>query len=285
MQTKEITPLVTDHRVNELIGTYMSQFHYNQVINRDFVGYKPDGSVGVMLIKQCLPRYLWKSAQEFLRTVDGDPRNRGTAVAGKGAMMRRLRGDGTLSKRIAVPKSVMQLVAGKADNLGYFDYVDELDRRKVSCRETNWTVSHPEVLKGVRAYILEIDALFKACLPDEYAVQWAEVVKVAEAYRMWNTVFTTLTDNKNLRTFLHRDQGDLRKGTGVMATLGRFRKGYLVFPKFGLAMDYQPGDLLFADVHEAHGNCAFGGERLCTILYCRERMHECTASGSRLIVP
>jgi hypothetical protein len=285
MQTKEITPLVTDHRVNELIGTYMNQFHYNQVINSDFVGFKPDGTVGIMLVKQCIARYTWESALEFLRGVNGDPRNRGTAVAGKGAMMPRLRGDGTLSKRIAVPKSVMQLVAGKADNLGYFDYVDEADRRKVSCRQTNWTVSHPEILEGVLPYILEIDALFKACLPDEYAIQWAEVAKVAEAYRIAGTVVTTLTDNKDLRSFLHRDQGDLKKGMGIMATLGRFRGGYLVFPKFGLAIDYKPGDLLFADVHEAHGNCAFGGERLCTILYCRERMHECAAPGSRLIQP
>jgi hypothetical protein len=200
-------------------------------------------------------------------------------------MMPRLRGNGTLSKRMAVPESVMQLIGAKADNLGYFDYVDDADRRKVSCRETNWTISHPEVLQGVLPYILEIDALFKACLPDEYAVQWAEVAKVAEAYRFWRTVFTTLTGNKNLRTFLHRDQGDLRKGMGVMATLGRFREGYLVFPIFGLAVDYQPGDLLFADVHEAHGNCAFGGERLCTILYCRERMYECADPGSRLVVP
>ena len=156
-----------------------------------------------MLVKQCIPRHIWVSAQEFLRTVNGDPHNRGTAVAGKGAMMPRLRGNGTLSKRMAVPESVMQLIGAKADNLGYFDYVDDADRRKVSCRETNWTISHPEVLQGVLPYILEIDALFKACLPDEYAVQWAEVAKVAEAYRFWRTVFTTLTGNKNLRTFLH----------------------------------------------------------------------------------
>jgi hypothetical protein len=265
-------------QIDAILGTYMTSVHYSRVIDRDFAGYKPDGSVAIMLVKDCISRDIRQQAEELLRTVNRDPHNRGTAVAGKGSMMRRLRRDGTLSNRMAVPESVIKLVGAKADNLGYFDYVDETDRRRVVCRQTNWTVAHPEILAGTLPYMQEIAALFKACLPAEFSLQMQEVRKVAPSLIIPGTPITTLTDNKNLRTFLHKDQGDLRKGMGVMATLGRFSGGYLVFPKFGIAVDYQPGDLLFADVHEAHGNCAFGGERLCTILYCRERMHECKAS-------
>ena len=286
METRIIRPVTDDAHVNAMMGDFMTPSHYKGVITRDFVGYKSeDGTVGVMLVKDCIRRHTWESAQEFLRTVHGDPRNRGTAVAGKGSMMNRLRQDGTLSNRIAVPASVMKLVGGTADNIGYFDYLDEADKRNLACRETNWTLEHPEVFAGAYPYIREIATLFQSCLPEECARQMSEVQKVSAAFKISNTPFTTLTCNKNLRTALHTDQGDLRNGMGVMATLGRFRGGHLVFPKFGLAFDYEPGDLLFGDVHEAHGNLAFGGERLCTILYCRERMHECAAPGSRLIQP
>jgi hypothetical protein len=64
---------------------------------------------------------------------------------------------------------------------------------------------------------------------------------------------------------------------GCMATLGQWQGSELVIPQFGLAVNYQPGDLLLGDVHLWHGNAPFveGGERVTTVLYCRERMHEC----------
>ncbi len=61
-----------------------------------------------------------------------------------------------------------------------------------------------------------------------------------------------------------------------MSTLGKFTGGYLVLPEYGVAVDYQPGDVLLGDVHGLlHGNCPHTGERVTTILYAREKMHLC----------
>ena len=119
--------------------------------------------------------------------------------------------------------------------------------------------------------------LLRTCLPFEYSVQRDEVRKVADELKIAGTAFTTVTVNKNLRTACHKDEGDLRQGTGCMATLGQWQGSELAIPQFGLAVNYQPGDLLLGDVHLWHGNAPFveGGERVTTVLYCRERMHEC----------
>ena len=90
------------------------------------------------------------------------------------------------------------------------------------------------------------------------------------------TCFTTMTVNKQLSTTYHRDQHDLKGGFGMMLTLGEFEGGQIVFPAFGCAVDYQPGDLLLADVHETHGNVDnIRGDRITLVLYARENIDKC----------
>ena len=279
MKPKFIKPLVNQREANKLEGEFLTRFHYRELIRPD-VPYIDDetGKLVALLVKQCLPVDVCQHGYEHLRTVSKIPSNRGIAVAGKGAMMPGLTRDGLLSNRNEIPRPVWE-AAGKplADILGFFDYLDVNDKSKLNCRETEWTGTHRAVYEAALPFICEIDSVFRACLPFEYAVQLAEVGKVADALKIARTAFTTLTDNKNLRTACHKDEGDLRQGTGCMATLGKWQRSELVIPQFGLAADYQPGDLLLADVHLWHGNAPFveGGERVTAVLYCRERMHEC----------
>lgn len=273
MKSQLIDPIVDIAKEGTLIGQYLNRFHYTRLVRSDAMYFSAEtGRLVLMLVKQCLPKELCQQAYEHLRTVGKAPTNRGTAVAGKGSMMPGITRDGRLSQRLGVPESVLEAAGNpKSDFLGFFDYSDYL-----GCRETEWTGSHPEVLAGAEPFIREINAIFKAVLPNEYATQWAEVQKVPAALRMFDTAYTTLTDNLNLRTACHRDVGDLREGTGCMATLGRWQGYEFVVPRYGIAANYESGDLLLADVHLGHGNGPRGaGERVTTVLYCREGMHLC----------
>ncbi len=52
--------------------------------------------------------------------------------------------------------------------------------------------------------------------------------------------------------------------------------GQIVFPAFRAAVDYQPGDLILADVHETHGNLDnIIGDRITCVLYVRENINKC----------
>lgn len=273
MKSQLIDPIVDSAKAGTLIGEYLNRTHYTRLVRGDATCFSAEtGRLVLMLVKQCLPKELCQEAYEHLRTVSKAPNNRGTAVAGKGAMMPGITRDGMLSQRLGVPESVMAAAGNpKSDFLGFFDYDD--DR---GCRETEWTGSHPEVLAGAEPFIREINETFKAMLPRDYATQWAEVQKVPAELRIGETAYTTLTANKDLRTACHRDEGDLRDGMGCMATLGKWQGYEFIMPQYSIAADYQPGDLLLADVHLAHGNGpSGGGERVTTVLYCRERMHLC----------
>ena len=86
---------------------------------------------------------------------------------------------------------------------------------------------------------------------------------VQQTPREWiipGTVFSTITVNRNL---FHRPQrpSDLREGFGVLSVIhaGQYSGGYLVFPKYEVAVDLCSRDVLLADVHEFHGNTLIVG--------------------------
>jgi hypothetical protein len=279
MRPKFIKPLTNPCDASRLEGEFLTRLHYRELAQPD-VPYIDDesGKLVCLLAKQCLLADVCQPAYEHLRRVSKTPNNRGMAVAGKGAMMPGLTKRGDLSNRNEIPRPVWE-AAGKplADFLGFFDYRDVNEKRRLNCRETEWTGTHRDVYEAALPFIREANSAFRSCLPPEYSVQLNEVSKVADQLKIAGTAFTTVTVNKNLRTACHKDEGDLRLGTGCMATLGEWKGSELVIPQFGLAVNYQPGDLLLADVHLLHGNAPFvpGGERITTVLYCRERMHEC----------
>ncbi len=84
------------------------------------------------------------------------------------------------------------------------------------------------------------------------------------------------------------DKGDLKEGFGVMCCLGDFGGCDLVFPRYRVAVRYQEGDVLLANVgHEVHGNTPLLNpdgtvprvgrepERLVCVFYYNEGMDQC----------
>jgi Oxygenase domain of the 2OGFeDO superfamily len=268
-----LNPTVDQAQAGSLMGAHLQRAHYTRVAPVDTPVYSATtGKLVLWHLKQVLPADLCQQAYERLRTVNKIPKNRGTAVAGKGAMMPGLTRDGTLSGRRRIHDNVLAAARNpKSDFLGFYDYAGP------DCRETEWTGAHPEVLAAAMPLINAVDKLFQSALPTEYEAQMAEVEKVQSNLRLGTTAFTTMTVNKNFRTLCHRDKGDLHNGMGVMATLGKWTPGYkFIMPEYGIVADVQPGDLLLADVHLAHGNSPRGeGERVSLVMYCREKMRLC----------
>jgi thymine dioxygenase len=97
-----------------------------------------------------------------------------------------------------------------------------------------------------------------------------------------DTTFSSIAVNQNFQTAIHTDQGDLKGSFGVLMCFkrGDFTGGELIFPKFRVAVDFREGDVLLADVHEAHGNTPILGEpgeftRMSCVFYFRERILHC----------
>jgi hypothetical protein len=233
--------------------------------------YRPGGFLLAVLIKQCLDADLCKKTYELLRTVDGEPSNR-PGIIGEGARQADIRKDGSVSPRTGkVPKAILEAYGGKADMLGHYYY-----RQPAKCGPTSWTLRKPALYGQSLELVKEINDVYKTYLPKEHTHQMEYVNLVEKDFKIENTAFTTLYVLKNAPTATHVDTFDYPEAFGVMATLGDFEGGAICFPRFRIAIDYRPGDVLLADVHQLHGNFpVLSGERVACVLFVRKDIHKC----------
>ena len=153
---------------------------------------------------------------------------------------------------------------------------------------TELTHNHYAKFKAARPFVEEVSRQFQALAPERWAAQRAFVDGVAPDFYIPNTVFTTITVNRNWRTYAHTDPDDFRPGFGVMAVAekGHFAGCELIFPKYRIAVDMRSGGLLLADVHELHGNGPLvvrpPHQRLSFVFYARERMDVCGSIAEEL---
>jgi hypothetical protein len=246
-----------------------------KILSGDCVVQKPDGSPLLRLVKHALDAPLVKRSYDVVRAVKGDPSNR-PEIFGRGASMRRIRIDGELSPRVATPREVTAYVGGRADLVGFYKYRKNAVTGAPPCRATGWTRKKPLLLSLLAPLVVAVDEVYRVELPVAYARQKAYMDSVADQWRLGNTVFSTLYAIKNLPTACHRDGFDFTGGFGVMSTFGDFDGGALVFPRYRVGVNYQPGDVLLADVHELHGNLPLiTGERVTAVFFARSGMDKC----------
>ena len=188
-----------------------------------------------------------------------------------------LKRDGTLSNS-PKSKNVDSSIIGYADRYPRIPY----------CRQTAFTEKNFDIYKNALPYIQSISKVFEEALPERWANQKAQWDKTSKDFRIHDTVFTTITVNKNFRTASHYDRGDLKEGFGNLAVLqtGNYEGGYTVIPKYGVAVDVRTCDIALFDVHELHGNTEIKStqpyERISVICYYREKMIDCGTAEEEL---
>lgn len=162
---------------------------------------------------------------------------------------------------------------------GYFDRYPRIPY----CRETSYSANNPELFEKAIPFIDAISNWFKVLMPNRYAYQLSQTKKIDDKFLVGDSVYTTITINKNFRTACHYDAGDLAEGFGNIVALSNgidYDGAYLVFPKYRVAVDLRPGDMLCFDPHELHGNTEISSktglhERITVVLYFREKMLNC----------
>jgi hypothetical protein len=216
-------------------------------------------------------------------------------VVAAGAAAAQLRGstyvDGRpVKKDGTVSKTVRMYDAGVRDQssgiIGSFDRY----ARTPYCRLTAFNLDEKKSpMTRVVPFIQAVDAVFGALLPDRYGNQRVWVDRTETDWIIPGTAFTTVTVNKNYRTAVHKDAGDLKEGFGVMSVLeaGIYTGGYLCFPKYRVAVDMRTTDVCCADVHSWHGNMPFVGkkgryERVSCVFYYRAQMFKCLSHRGEL---
>jgi hypothetical protein len=264
----------TDAEVKAL-GGHANRAHYEYLIDQNAIVVGPTGVIA-RLVTACLAPDLVKRTAEYFRTVHADGGNRGSIV-GPGALMNRERKDRTLGFTKEVPKSIIKKMRERneaTDFLGWMD-ASRTGSRFPYCRETGWSLESPEVLEAARPFVEAVDHVYRDELREHWLCQRTFIARASADFKFNDSVFSTVTVNRNKRTAYHKDSGDFRGGMGNLVVLEGGNGGELVMPQYRLAFAPQPTDVLLMNVHEVHGNLPFKGERLTAVLYAREHIDQC----------
>jgi hypothetical protein len=264
MRVIQLTRRDLDPDADRLAGHHLDARHYDpdRLVRSTTTVVTPEGRPVITYLEDAVQGF--KAAFGRLRGLPLQSSNRGQAAGGNVRPMKR---DGTRS-RTAQTKSV------PSGLLGFMDR----EPRTPYCRETALTRAHEAVFAGVLPLVQAVDRQFSLFARERWEAQRLFVDTLSEDWVIGGTVFTTMTVNRNVRTTAHRDKGDYRPGLGMIAAMGDWEGGELIFPRYRTAVDLRPGGLLLADVHELHGNAPIWGRkpvRLSVVLYARERMAEC----------
>ena len=260
---------LTDDQLKAREGTYFSEKDVDTIYNEDVDLYAkvepsedaPDGKKLIArLRKNVIPHNTVKLAWKNFYNSASASRNRGAAagpidlkskywtkrkpkaIKGWSAQYEH---KGKLSK-MRVNNNVFSSV------LGYFEQTPFMG---LPCRLTSYTQKYFEEYKAGIPYIEAINDLFKKLVPDRYKAQYTQA-HAKPQFQIGDTAFSSVTMNRNFRTGLHMDDGDLRAGFGNLSVIerGKYEGGYTLFPRYKVGIDLRTGDFLAMDVHEWHCN-------------------------------
>ena len=283
MKTYNLKPHYTFDEAKKRAGEWVTDKDYDLLISDDCNAYNENGEPLFFFRKNKIPAELCSNAYASLREAATPTNNRGSAaglvdiINHKSTRKHKIKQDGTLSKTTYANEVNSGIV-------GYFDR----NARFPYCRQTAWLEKNFSQFKKAYPYIKHIDKLFQEACPEKYNAQKAMANKTEKDFVIKDTVFTTITVNKNFRTALHTDAGDYEGGLGNLAVLqaGKYEGGYTAIPRYRVAFDVRSGDVCFFNVHEYHGNTEIKSqlayERISIVCYYRENMFNCLNAEEEL---
>jgi hypothetical protein len=277
IQIMVVSEIVDDSLLCNLSNTFFNE--YINLINFDADIYTDKGDLICKFRKNIIPDDMCKILYENLKGVATLQRGRPEASG--------LIDKYSYIKSKSTGKIIHQLnskarsgIIGFYDNKSFFGHKrvkENTDGSNEMCRQTSYTAKHWEKYQNCLNVFTYIDKLYKKLLPQYYKKQKKAISRIDPNYIINNTVFTTITVNKNFRTALHKDKGDFKDGFGILTVVtdtDDYKGGYTLFPKYGLAIDCRHCDFLAMNVHEFHCNSKKTGDgnRVSFVYYLREKM-------------
>ena len=266
-----------NNKLTKVLNTKLRRNQIQFIIDHDADVYTKEGKLLLKFRKNILDT---TKVDDFYKNVisfaQKKTSNRGSATGSK-------------SKNVRDNPEIMTNI------IGYFDKLSPKQKQlmrnqgktiSVTARETRFNMDYPEKFKRLLPLIKEIDTYYKKYIPEKYSKQ---VKKANETYfRIPGTAFTTVTTNVNLQTSVHLDRGDDDDGFGNLVVIenGKYSGGETCFPQYGIGVDVRTNDILYMNVHEAHGNLPIiletpDAKRLSIVCYLRKSVWQQTRGKSK----
>lgn len=111
--------------------------------------------------------------------------------------------------------------------------------------------------------------------------RWCKAHSVKPAFTIGRACLSTVAVNVNYDSAFHYDRGDIRDGYSTLTAIsvgGSYAGGFLVLPRYRVAIDVGEGDVLFNQSHvDLHGNTPVhpetpGAKRVSFVTYLKEML-------------
>jgi hypothetical protein len=271
MKTIQRKKVMSDREIASKKGTF---YHTYDTLFVDSVCVQDDkGKVLALLLKNIIPENICTIARTvYEKAGEKKSVNRGDASGSTGSKKQHRTINFNTNK-------IFEQDSNEVSS-GIMGYIDSSNWRS-PCRQTAFNVEHQQDFIKGKPYIEKISRAYKKYVPEAYQKQYEASMK-SPNHIIENTVFSTVTVNKNFQTALHVDRGDFIGGFGNISVVerGSYDGGYTVMPQYGIAFDVRQGDVLFLDVHKYHCNTPItlhteDSMRLSFVCYLRRNMHKC----------
>jgi hypothetical protein len=262
---------ISDEKIESMMGKYTTAKDFDFIIDHDADMYDADnGEVLARFRKKVLTQ---KHVDDFYDNIIKFAHNKSG-----------LRGTCSGTKEKGLGKN--NLIASNI--IGYFDGYTVFQKHMFKTlgikppykvRLTRFTQSQPEKFEKCIPLIEDIDKMYKKLAPKEYKFQKSCADQTA--FKIANTVFSTVTTNLSYHTNIHKDGNNLKGTMGniVVIEKGKYQGGWTGFPQYKVAIDVRTGDFSLFNIHYAHSNTPIkkltkDAERLSLVCYLREKVFE-----------
>lgn len=267
-----------DLNLSKIMNKKLKRNDIKTIIDHDADVYKEDGKLLLRFRKNILNKDNIENFYDNVITFASNPtNNRGAA-------------SGSTKRNVYNNPKIMTNV------IGYFDKLSPKQKflfkqkgkplPKITVRETRFTQEYPEKFKKTIPLIKEIDKLYKQLIPEKYNKQ--KIKAKQTPFHIADTSFTTITTNVNFQTTVHTDKGDDSEGFGNLVVIekGKYTGGETCFPQYGIGVDVRTGDIIYMDVHQAHGNLPIElksptSKRLSIVCYLRKSIWDQTKGKTK----
>jgi len=275
VQTLKLKRVLTPAQGDALHKKFLTRDNVETLVDYDCDGYDLNGKMLFRYRKNAIPMEILKQGVDAFKGSIQLTDGRGSA---SGSSHKRVRKDGSVSN-ITVGNKVF------SGNVGYMDSGAMVHY----CRKTAFARDYFEKFQEGIPFVKHIDELYKELCPEHYAKQKAIAEGTNKNYVIGDTSFTTVTVNRNFATAVHKDAGDYPEGFGnlIIYREGHYEGSYFCLPEYGVGIDMQNQDVLFADVHSWHGNTPYENTsedfmRIAFVMYYREYMYQCKSPSEEL---
>lgn len=267
-----------DVKLSKILNKKLKRSDIDVIIDHDADVYTDEGKLLLRFRKNKLSQHNIKEFYDNVINFATKPtNNRGSA-------------SGSKSKNVYNNPKIMTNI------IGYFDKLSPQHKfkfkqmgkplPKMTVRETRFLQENPEKFNKLVPLIKEIDKYYEQYIPENYGKQKKKANQTP--FHIANTSFTTITTNVNYQTTVHTDKGDDAEGFGNLAVIehGKYMGGETCFPQYGIGVDVRTSDIIYMDVHEAHGNLPIeleskDAKRLSIVCYLRKSIWEQTKGKTK----